>query len=241
MGVQVARQQIEQTILEQLRLSSVNLGYLPDVNSFLPKTPASQASYEAARNAIVGGGKEVVEPTGVTSSKRRGELKANNLFINMRQINPGSVDLWGDYTQQVTQSPDTYQKSFIATSCHRILYDIRTVVKSVKYDRLLTQVILQGLTASHRGRALNIWVADPTDPNNNPPTLDTTRFFWVRFVTQQEIKTRPFFERLYTFEIVDVWIDDWEPLPYIENIVSLQQIDVDGVEEGKEELLIRVQ
>lgn len=221
MGFSVSRQEIERTIFEFIRLRAVDLGYLADVALFQPSSPANKLAFEAANQLIVAGGKEIIEPFGVSSAERRGEKRINKIWVNLRQLNTGTVSLWGESVEPSGALPGTFQRTFFATSTSTIIYDIRSSTESVEYDRICTQIIMQGLTASRVGQALPIVL--------NDGSIDGSRWILVRLVNATDIRQPQFFERLYTYEIQDVYIDDWGYEPYQINIPPISEVDTNAI------------
>jgi len=229
-GFSVARQEIENTLEWFIRTRCVAMGYLADVTLYQPSNPANKAAYKAANQAIVTSGREIIMPFGVSSPERREEVKCNKIFINLRQINPGTVSLWGDTIDPSTSLPGTWERRFRATSTSTVIYDIRSVTESAEYDRLCTQAIMQGITASRVGQGFPIVL-----PNG---TIDNTRYIQVRLVNATDIKTPKFLERLYTFEVLDVYLDDWGYTPTDTGIVPIIEVETPVVINDEDPIIL---
>ena len=208
-----SREQIEQTLTERMRDAVVNLGLLPDVRLFLP---ANEAGYIAARQAIITGGNEIIDVFGIGSAEVRGEKAINKIFMNLRQFTTGSVAHSDLFTESYDDNGTTkFREVQVNGSTMNMILDVRSVVKSTKYDRYCTEAIMRGMTQSIQG----IFV--PILDSNGDPTEDT---FLLKFVSSQEIKGKDFFERLYTFEAQDIWIGNWDAPIVRDNIPMLTRI-----------------
>lgn len=208
-----SRQGVEQTLTELMRQVAVNLGVLPDVDVYLP---ANKAGYIAARAAIITGGGEIVDIYGVGSGEKRGEKLINKVFLNLRQQNEGDISHSGLATEEYDDNGTTkFRERQVEGSTMNLVYDVRTVTQSTEYDRLCTQIVFQGLTQSRQGIYVFI-----LDGDGNP----TDQTFLLRFLSSQEIKTPSFFERLYTFQVEDVWIENWDAPIVRDNIPQLTRI-----------------
>ena len=221
MAFTVSREEIERTIFEFIRLRLVAMGFLADVAAYQPSNPANKAAYEAALQAIRTGGDEVIDLYGVGSNEKRGEKRVNKLFINLRQSNPGSVSVWGESLDPNSGNPNVYERRFFSSSTSDLILDVRSVCDKTEYDRICTQAVMQGITASRTGQALPVVLNDGTQ--------DGTRYILVRFVNSTDIRTPQFLERLYTFEVIDVWLDDWGYVPYITGIPQLTEATANAV------------
>lgn len=220
-GFTVSREEIERTLFEFIRLRLVAMGYLADVSAYQPPSGANQTAYEAALQAIRAGGKEVIEPYGIGGNEKRGEKRVNKIWINLRQLNTGSVSLWGESLDPNSGNPLVFDRTFFASSTSNCIYDIRSSCDKSEYDRICTQAILQGLTASRVGQAFPIV--------RNDGTQDGTRWILVRLINSTDIRQPQFFERLYTFEVQDVWLDAWGYVPYITGIPQMTEQTVNVV------------
>lgn len=219
LGYTISRKEIERTIMENIRTRVVAMGYLADVALYQPPTVPNQTAYTAANQAIVTAGKQVIEVFGVGSNEARGEKRVNKIFINLRQINPGSISHWGE-SLDPSVLPNTWQRSFVATSSSNLVYDIRTVTKTTEYDRICTQALMNGVTSSRTAQGLAVILDNGT--------ADTSRYVMVRLVNSTDIRNDQFIERLYTFEVIDAWIDSWEVVPYQNDIVPIIEVEQDG-------------
>lgn len=208
-----SRQGVEQTLTELMRQVAVNLGVLPDVALYLP---SDKAGYIAARAAIITGGDEIVDIYGVGSGEKRGEKLINKVFLNLRQQNEGGISHSGLATESYDDNGTTkFRERQVEGSTMNLVYDVRTVTQSTEYDRLCTQIVFQGLTQSRQG--IYVFILDG-DGNQ------TNKTFLLRFLSSQEIKTPSFFERLYTFQVEDVWIENWDAPILRDNIPQLTRI-----------------
>lgn len=215
------RSEIERTLMDRVRRKLVALGYLPDsVPFFLTNNPAG---YLAARQAIITSGKELIDVFGIGSEENRGEKFYHRIFLNLRQYNNGLVSHWNNSDYKET-SPGVFERQTVTGSTRSILYDIRSVTMNAEYDRICTDAIMGGLTTSFAGFGLPVTNADYT--------IDNNRVFLVRYKGSQEIKTPKFFERLYTYEVLDVWLDgenySWDTIVPTTNIPPLSRIIADG-------------
>jgi hypothetical protein len=191
------REEIERSITEHIRQRAIALGYLPDVTLFV----GNMAGYQAARAAIITGGKELIDIFGIGSADNRGEKTYHRIFLNLRQYNNGSVTHAGD-SGYVETSPGVYDRQVVNASMKTIIYDLRTVtagVNATEYDRICLDLIMASLTTSSAGYGLPALKADMT--------FDLNKRMNIRYTGSNEIKGTDFFERQITFEVFDVWLN----------------------------------
>lgn len=224
-----SRREIEQTIINLIRERAVAEGYLPDERAY-----ATRGDYEAARAAIIAGGKELVDVFGVGANSMRGEKKYHRIWLNMRQYNPGAVSHWGESGYiQTNDAPVEYAREQVFGSQKTIIYDIRAAVEGLnatEYSRICLDLIMGGLTTSTVGIYIPVLKPDFT--------YDTDRRFLLRYTGAQEIKGPKFFEHLMTFEVVDVWLDSdtgtsWDTSFPTTGIVPLTTVQVEGGIDGE--------
>lgn len=224
-----SRREIEQTIINLIRERAVVEGYLPDERAF-----ATANDYKAARQAIIAGGKELIDVFGVGAASMRGEKKYHRIWLNMRQYNNGSFGHWSEsgYIQTGT-NPDVFAREQVFGSTKTIIYDIRASVEGLnatEYSRICLDLVMGALTTS----AVGIYI-----PVLKPDfTYDVDRRFLLRYTGAQEIKTTKFLEHLMTFEVVDVWLDSdtgtsWDTNYPTTGIVPLERVIGEGGIEGE--------
>jgi hypothetical protein len=209
-----SRLELERTIQERIRQRTVALGYLPDLMAYLPETLITRAAYEAARVAVITSGKQLIDVDGIGNVEARGEKTVNKFYINLRTTNAGSIAHNAEYYTQT--SPTTWEKKLVRGSTKNLLIDIRTVCRETAYDRICSEILWAALTSSDVGKALAAVKPDHT--------FDNTKTFLIRSLSNNEIKGGNFFERLHTFELIDVWLENFDEDVVNANIPSLTNI-----------------
>lgn len=210
------RAEIERSIMDCIRRRLVAMGFLPDAVPYFLSN--DNAGYLAARQTILSGGKQLIDVFGIGSEDDRGEKFYNRIFMNLRQYNNGLVSHWNNSSYEDIGG-GLYERRTVFGSTRSILYDIRSVTMSAEYDRICTDAIMGGLTTSFAGYAIRVTGADYS--------IDPNRFFLIRYKGSQEIKTPKFFERLYTYEVLDVWLDgevSWDTFAPTTNIPPISRI-----------------
>lgn len=223
--VTFTRAEIERTIMDMVRRKVVQMGFLPDSVPFYLAN--DEAGYLAARQAIIAGGKQLIDIFGIGSEENRGEKFFNRIFMNLRQYNNGLTSHWNNSSYEdisPLQDGSLFERQTVFGSTRSILYDIRSVTMNAEYDRVCTDAIMGGLTTSFAGYGVKVV--------NSDYTIDNSRFFLLRYKGSQEIKTPKFFERLYTYEVLDVWLDgenySWDTFVPTTNIPPLTRIISEG-------------
>lgn len=221
------REEIEHTLINLIRQRAVALGYLPDVTLFA----GNKAGYLAARQAIIDSGKELIDVFGIGSADERGEKTYHRITLNLRQYNNGSITHYGDSIYQDDGSGGYNRVQGFASS-RNILYDIRSSVSgpnSTQYDRICLELVMSALGTLSVGKYL------PTLVNVTTGEYDSDRRFLCAYNGSQEIKGTDFFERLMTYEIIDIFlrgVTDWNSEIPTSNIVPLGEIEGSGGPDG---------
>ena len=60
---------------------------------------------------------------------------------------------------------------------------------------------------------------------NSDYSIDPNKNFLIKYLGSQEIKTPKFLERLYSFEVIDTWVEDWDviadtPVPLLTKVIA---------------------
>lgn len=211
-------EEIERTLyLKMLRLAT-SMGYAVDITQYQPRNGANETAYLTARQDVLDAGNELIDVFNISEADSRGEKLVNRIVINLRSIDPGSVYHSGEtYYDEV--SPNHYDTKTVEGGLQVLRYDIRSVTKSAKYDRICRQIILGALTNS---KATISTVKDDY-------TFDTNKNFLIQHIGSTDVNQTDFLERLYTFDVTDVWIDEFDTSTIETGIVPLQTVTGYGV------------
>lgn len=186
-----------------------------------PEAYATIPDLEAARQAIIAGGDQIIDVFGVASGKKRQEKSVNRIVINLRKTDLGSVAYSGDsYYRQTNVAPNKYERVKVDGGTFRLTYDVRTVTESVEYDRICFDAIIGGLT-NHR-RYLSAMDRDTI-------TYNDERTFLIEHKGDTDVKGMRYFERIYTFEVIDVYIGSYDETVVTTDIPELTEITADGI------------
>ena len=202
-------EEIDRTLFELIRLKLVKYGLLPDITQY-----TSLQDYKSAKDAIESSGKEVVEIRGVGTAEARDTKLSHEIIIDRKGA---SVGVLGGYpaTQFVEDTENgTLSKQYLPDATNNIEYEIRVISNSIKYERILSQLIYQTLGIRKYHKVVE----------NYNSFLD--KEFFMTYNGDIDVTSTQTKERLFRYMVNDVWIgsDDIESLLIRDNIVPLTSV-----------------
>lgn len=215
---------IDNGIYEKLRKETVRLGYLPDIALYQPPNPANEAAYEAARQAIINSGKEIIEVFNVGNSDDRDGITKNKIIVDRSAPEKGNISFHnveklvpvGDPEDPATK----YKKVKLPAFSYFITYQITYICVKSKYDYIIQDILRKAL--------LNFTYLKGYDDNGT----ELSEGFNIMYMTTIDQSDAKFVERIYRFRVGEVILDNYEEEDeYIlqSNISQITDIDVENV------------
>lgn len=181
-------EQLDRTIFEHLRLEVVRAGYLPDITQYTTGT-----AWQAARNTLRGTvGGQLIDVFGVGSGDERDELTGAKIIVNRTDERNGDIGAGGTI---MTPIVDGFTKSTLPQTCSSITYEIVINADSVKYERLMSNIVSRAF-----GKMKHISVV-----NSNGSLSSTDRLF-IRLVQKFDQSNLNFLQKLCTFIVDDIFL-----------------------------------
>lgn len=189
--------QIEHGIFEAIRKKIVSMGYYPDIVPLLA-LPDDQfkVALEAAKNAIIAQGKELIEVFGLGDIQDRDELHNNSIIIRRDDFAPGNLGFY--LTESFEERTDGDFNNYSNPSGTVTLqYQISYITNSAKYDRLIHSAIINSLGAKTKYL-----------PGVNDDGSEMDRLYRVKYVMTLDKSSSDFIERALRYNVVDVLIEE---------------------------------
>lgn len=186
---------IDRTIYENIRLVLVSLGHLPDITQFNNTT-----QYQAAKQVIKGSAKALINIHGTGVAESRDKKQSHTIIINRKVITPTNI---GGGTEHFEANKNnagetsSFTKKKYPQKSTNISYEVRIITNSMKIERLLTGIIFSSL-----GYHKSLKVMD-----GNSLGLKTVQCIFGGTVN---VTSTDFTERIFNYNLVDVWLDDTE-------------------------------
>lgn len=217
--------EIDRGIVWRLQKVISDMGYWPDIDTFMPE-PINQAAFQTAIDTIVAAGKTPIQVFNPASPKDRLEVKGTHFVVRRAYVEPGrigygsSVGLVQTVTDQNNPQNNRWQKSKFDETTVDIEYEIRFVAATGEEHRISDQILVTafGMRKHLLGR------------NANRSAM-TTGFEITTSGTPTDLDSADFIERMYRFRVQDVIIGT--PEVVVSTIVPATRIDV-GVQTKKE-------
>ncbi|CAB4185128.1 hypothetical protein UFOVP1492_113 [uncultured Caudovirales phage] len=196
---------LSRTLYERLRLAAVASGCLPDV--LIHTTPVA---FAAAKAAIRLTGVQIVEVKGEGAPDQKDEKTVTTISLQRRGSSPGGLGGWP--VMQHVATGANFKKVQLPDKTRNVLYEVRSVSNSARYDRIADQIIVDALGQRKYLQAVL--------PNHS---FDPTEGFLLMKSGESDVTSTDIIERIYTFSAVDVWLE--EPTLIAEGVVQMAQIN----------------
>lgn len=199
--------ELDRGITNAIRKKLVLAGYLPD--KLIYNTPAT---YKAAKDAIVSGGKQVIEFSGPGNAENRGELVMHKIIISRGDQREGSIGGWPEFYYEPNPADPTnkYDKYLLPDKTENVEYEVRYVTDLVEYDEIINHIISQAL-----GQRKYL-------PGCSSTGVDISEVALFERRTVVDLSNKNFIEKLYRFEAIDVWLQDPE---LVDTVGKMKTID----------------
>ena len=190
---------IDRSIYNAIRLALVAVGYLADISTYAanPDKEAGLLAYQTANGLI----SPLIEIFGEGTGASRMEKNVNRIVIERRSITAGDI---GGGTAiykpvLVSNTLDSYEKTFYPDMTSTISYDIRTITSSTQVDRIILGILNKVLGRRKR-------VSYFTDFETDSGLTFGTVFNGSSLVATGQ--TNNIKETLYSYVVPNIFIDD---------------------------------
>jgi hypothetical protein len=219
------RETIDRAVFEKLRLEMVKLQLLPDATKF-----STVQEFDNEKNVLreLLLDKQLVDVVGVGSAYLRGEKTSCRIVIDRKKESEGSVNCYGvmDYEKYVDTNGDLkYRKMSYPNSTKTIEYEVRFIATSVQKERLLMAAF---------DKALGTYIVLKCINDDGAELQDEFELKRTNLVNVSSVDN--VIEWLYTYNVLDVWLEDKTKVS--ENISPLKSIiiEVDMLTNNKVDL-----
>ena len=149
---QFTYRQLDDSILNNIRLQVVAQGYYPDLYLYQPQTPATEAAFKVALDSIKLSGKQPINVIGVGSFINKGEVLLNTIYIHRLSSDKGSVSVFdtGSVRTDGLSTPPNANTTYAMVSTkgytQNISYEIRFVSDNQDNADLISGILHLALT-----------------------------------------------------------------------------------------------
>lgn len=178
--------QIENGILEALRLQCVAIGHLPDVRNYPTKE-----GYQTARDAITATGRKIIEPFAGQDYQSNEELKNGDIIIERYDKRPSSTGTSPTLKYSKVENVPEYTKDRTAEGWFDITYKITYIC----YDEITADVIEQVLTSALGTRRMI--------PSFNDDGSEYEKF-WIQYRNYSDLSDKNFIERAGFYLVTNI-------------------------------------
>lgn len=184
---------IDRAIEWALKDAFIEAGYWPDQRTYDANNDL--AGFKADLNARRANKVPTVDVFGTGNYTDRGQLQANNVIIERKDMPKGSIGFAYPY-QTVLQPNKTYSKFKTPEGTNNIGYEIRFVAFDVEMDRAINEIIKKVFDTRKFIYGINDDVSNMTEG------------FWIfESGTPIDISGKDFVERIYMYHASDVVIE----------------------------------
>lgn len=194
--------EIDRGVFHAIRKQIVLAGYLPDILSFQPSSGPNKTAFQAAKDAIIGSGKELIEIYGVGDNGHRDSLVKNKIIIDRDIPRIADVGFFGNVQFIPNGDPSNPATTFTRTNTpaftYKIDYNVTYICTSTKYDRILEAMIRKALFKTY------------LKPYDEDGIVINDIFNFLPQSNPMNMIDEKFIERMYKFMAGEVLLDENE-------------------------------
>lgn len=183
--------EVDNGIFEVLRKAIVAAGYLADVALYDVSTDAGLTAFNTANDAIVTGGKQLINIFSVGMYSSRGLLQTNNIVIDRAMPKPASTGTGIAYDYDPVPGQDRFSKTKLADTKFDISYTVTYFTMSTTYADIIEDIIRRALGI----RKLITGIKEDTTESNK---------FWLWYKTEQDLSGADDIERMVMYDAKNV-------------------------------------
>lgn len=180
---------IDRTIYENLRIKTVNAGYLPDIDSFERTQQGKQQWLNALQNVENEKG-FIIDIFGVGASIDRGELATCRMIVMRLEGKNGTLQ-----NTEYQNTEGGYRKVAVKYS-RNLSYEIRTICRTAEQEQLLNDIVESAFSGVFKYL-----------PVNSGRGLPSTLGFKIFRMNDYNVTVYDHIERRFTYSVKDVFID----------------------------------
>jgi hypothetical protein len=180
---------IDRTIYENLRIKTVNAGYLPNIDSFERTQQGKQQWLNALQNVENEKG-FIIDIFGVGASIDRGELTTCRMVVMRLEGKNGMLQ-----NSEYENTEGGYRKVKVKYSRH-LSYEIRTICRTAEQEQLLNDIVESAFSGV--SKYLHV---------NSGRGLPSTLGFKIFRMNDYNVTVYDHIERRFTYSVKDVFID----------------------------------
>lgn len=229
----VTYRELDDSIQEMIRAKVVSAGYFPDLRSFQPQSPANVAAFEAAKAAIISGGKELIDVIGNGIPKKKGEVLMHTIYINRTGNNKGSVSIFDEAS--IDTGGGNFQRVKTHGATQNVTYEVRFVADRMDYAQIIKAIIEDALGSDKDYYPIIDIETGIVDPE---------RVMLLEFTGSDDVNYFDYKEYIFTFNVLDAWVVSSSNFPNgvqtitNPNIVPITEIEVtlDTEQDGNDDV-----
>lgn len=202
--------EIDRGIVLRLQKVIADLGYWPNIDSFMPE-PIDQVAFKAAIDAIRTAKKELIEVFNPASPNDRLETENNHIVVKRRYFDDGTIG-YGSTSTYRDNGDNTFDR-ILENQPVNIEYEIRFVCSNSFSHQLMDKIIFKAF-----GMRRYVY------GGNEDRTLMDEGFEFFKNGIPTDIESGKHIERLYRYVVTDVVIADGEVID--ENIPKVVEISL---------------
>lgn len=203
---------IDKTILTAVLNEVISAGYNLDVSLY-----ANEAAYTAALDTLRATipEKELIYVYGVSSAKAKGVKTSAQVIINRQRDELGLIG--GDVKITEQNLDGTFNSVRLPSNTVTLTYEIRVACEFVKYERIIFSCLSKALGMRKRIKCLS------------ERTGTASLSFQIDKISEYDASSYDFIQKVYTYEVRDVFLEEYTSAPVIIQPLILPDISVTPV------------
>lgn len=179
--------QIENGILEAIRLRCVANGHLPDVTAYI----GDNAGYQAARDLLTQAGTVIIEPFAGQDYQSNEELKRGDIIVERYDKRPSGTGTSPMLDYEKVENQPEYTKKQTAENWFDLIYKVTYICYNEGTADAIENILLEALGAR---RMIMSYNDDGSEHEK----------FWIRYRNYTDLSSKEFIERGMFYLVDDV-------------------------------------
>lgn len=208
---------LQNGLFEALRLLCVSKGYFPDIVPFLPTS--NYSGFNAAKQAIITGGNQLIETFNVGNYSSREEAHTNDLIVDMIAIEAAATGTKSIPVYTENETTGKFDKVITADSKYDVLFQITYICYTEEYASIIERILTEAF-----GIRKFIY------PYDNDGT-ELTEGFHLHRVQSFDTSGTEFIERGYRYQAVNIDLEEDQVQAAVAKLTdfSVDFADLEGV------------
>jgi hypothetical protein len=212
---------LQNGIFEPLRLLTVSKGYFPDIVDYLD--PVDQAGFDAAKQAIITGGKQLIEVFNVGNYDSREQTHTNDIAIDMIAIEASGTGTKSVPVYTENEGNDNFDKVKTPDAKYDVTFQITYIAYSEEYAAIIERILTEAFGIRQ--------YLKPYDNDGN----ELTEGFRLHRIQSFDTSGDEFIERGYRYQAVNIDLAEDQVQEAVSKLEELQFEMTD--EEGNETIM----